>query len=264
MIFWFKKIVGQLLTPLSIMMLLLGVGIFLLWWKDGKHKKIGRWLVTGSFGWLAVIALLPIGGCLVAPLEYKYPALTDPASHPEASKAKYVVVLGGGHSHGKNIPPTSELNLVTLARAVEAVRLHQALPHTEVIFSGGSVYYASKNKPNAEVLQAAAEAIGLPKGASRTSLKSRDTKDEAQAIADLIGKEPFILVTSASHMPRSVALFRNRGLDPIPAPTGHRTKHGEFRPGVGTFFPNSGRIAACERAIHEYLGIVWGKLRGQI
>jgi uncharacterized SAM-binding protein YcdF (DUF218 family) len=33
-----------------------------------------------------------------------------------------------------------------------------------------------------------------------------------------------VLVTSAIHMPRSVALFRKQGMDPIPAPAGQTAK----------------------------------------
>ena len=49
-----------------------------------------------------------------------------------------------------------------------------------------------------------------------------DTAQEARAIAALIGRAPFILVTSAYHMPRAMRLMLQAGLDPIPAPTGQR------------------------------------------
>ena len=264
MIFWLKKLIAPFLSPLAVAMLLLGVGVGLLWWRKGRSEQVGRWLVTAALAWLVMIASMPFGGVLIARLEYKYPALENPAEDPLAAQARYVVVLGGGHSHGEGLPPTSELNLVTLARAVEAVRLYQALPEVELIFSGGSVYNADENLPNAEVLAAAAQSLGVPPEKCRVSANGRDTKDEAREIAGIVGKEPFILVTSASHMPRAIALFRKQGMDPIPAPTGHRTRRAAFQPTIGAFFPNSGRIAALERAIHEYLGLIWGKLRKQL
>jgi hypothetical protein len=48
---------------------------------------------------------------------------------------------------------------------------------------------------------------------------SKDTKDQAIHIRKILDNNSFILVTSASHMPRSIVLFRKQGLQPIPAPT---------------------------------------------
>ena len=43
----------------------------------------------------------------------------------------------------------------------------------------------------------------------------------------MIGREKFILVTSAAHMPRSMALFRKRGLQPIPAPADFQVREAQ-------------------------------------
>ena len=48
--------------------------------------------------------------------------------------------------------------------------------------------------------------------------KPLDTAEEASSVAALVGKSPFILVTSAYHMPRSVGLFRKAGFDVEPYP----------------------------------------------
>jgi len=65
---------------------------------------------------------------------------------------------------------------------------------------------------------------------------SKDTKDEAVLIQKIVGNEKLILVTSASHMPRSMALFKKRGMQPIPAPTDHTIKRRQ-RISPGVFFP---------------------------
>jgi len=41
-----------------------------------------------------------------------------------------------------------------------------------------------------------------------------------------------------------------------------REREGGLRPGV--FFPSAGSLEKAGRAIHEYLGMMWGKVRGQI
>ena len=92
---------------------------------------------------------------------------------------------------------------------------------------------------------------------------SRDTADEAEIIAKMIGREKFILVTSAAHMPRSMALFRKRGLQPIPAPADFLVREAQGSD-PSRFFPGAGSLGQVETAVHEYLGLAWAWLRGEI
>ncbi len=53
----------------------------------------------------------------------------------------------------------------------------------------------------------------------------KDTEEEAAAVKQAIGDAPFLLVTSASHLPRAMIFFQQEGLNPLPAPgesVGHR------------------------------------------
>jgi uncharacterized SAM-binding protein YcdF (DUF218 family) len=60
-----------------------------------------------------------------------------------------------------------------------------------------------------------------------------------------------------------MALFQKQGMQPIPAPAGHRIKDKKtIDPAM--FFPDSGGIGKMELAVHEYLGMLWSKLRGRI
>ena len=94
--------------------------------------------------------------------------------------------------------------------------------------------------------------------------KATDTKDHPIYVKEIIGKDRFILVTSASHMPRAMGLFRKHGMEPIPAPTDYMVKEREGGLSPGMFFPSAGSLEKAERAIHEYLGMMWGKIRSQI
>ena len=90
-----------------------------------------------------------------------------------------------------------------------------------------------------------------------------DTKDEARLIKDMVRDEPFVLVTSAYHMKRSIALFNKQGMNPVPAPTVHYIKKGQGL-SPGEFFPYYGNIKYADIIVREKLGIAWAKLRGQI
>ena len=118
--------------------------------------------------------------------------------------------------------------------------------------------------PVAEVMADTAQEWGVDRENIFIEKKARDTKDHPIYVKGIVGKAKFILVTSASHLPRAMALFRKQGMEPIPAPTDYlaREREGGLPPGV--FYPCAGSLEKAERAIHEYLGLLWGKVRGQM
>ena len=60
-------------------------------------------------------------------------------------------------------------------------------------------------------------------------------------------------------MPRAMALFQNAGMDPLPAPIEYMVTS---RPGYENWIPSSGSLHLSERAIYEYLGLLWFRLVG--
>ena len=94
---------------------------------------------------------------------------------------------------------------------------------------------------------------------------SDGTDEEAKLTQAIVGNDPFILLHTAAHMPRSMAIFRKLGMQPIAAPTYYRRieKH-EREINPYTLFPLADNLKDAEIAIHEYLGLAWGKLRGRI
>jgi len=79
----------------------------------------------------------------------------------------------------------------------------------------------------------------------------------------MVGDDPLVLVTSASHMPRAVALFRKQGMNPIPAPAAHLVKR---RPGLvpEDFYPSAMALLKAQMAVREYLGMSWLRLSGML
>jgi uncharacterized SAM-binding protein YcdF (DUF218 family) len=143
---------------------------------------------------------------------------------------------------------------------VEGVRLHKALPGSKLLLSGGG---GSDPVPEAEVMARIAVLLGVRPQDVRLEPDSLDTADQAEFIAKMLGKEKFILVTSAAHMPRSMALFRRRGLQPIPAPADFRAPNTQSSD-LTRFFPGVGPLGQTQIAVHEYLGLAWAWLRGAI
>ena len=173
---------------------------------------------------------------------------------------KWIVVLGGSHVSDPRLPANSQIGAAALGHVVEGVRLYKTIPGSKLLFSGGVVF---DPVPEARVMARIAELLGVKSQDISQESDSRDTADQAKIVAERIGRERFILVTSASHMPRSTALFKKHGMQPIPAPTGFLVREGP-RPDPRRFFPCASSLSGMETAGHEYLGLAWAWLRGEI
>jgi uncharacterized SAM-binding protein YcdF (DUF218 family) len=64
-------------------------------------------------------------------------------------------------------------------------------------------------------------------------------------------------------MARAVAMFRKKGMNPVPFPTGHRVKKNQ-RLNPIDIFPQSVHLKKSEVAIYEILSYLWASIKGQI
>lgn len=248
-----KKIAGELLSPLSIIVITAALGLALLWFT--RRQRLGRLIATvafvlfvaGAYGWL--------GGPALHALERDYAPLTAPPAG-----VKWIVVLGGGAWSDPSLPPIWRLSEATLARTVEGVRLHRKIPGSKLVVSGGPVFGGGSD---AETMSALAAELGVGRDSLVTDPLSPDTESQARVMRDLLKGERCILVTSASHMRRSLALFRKAGVDAVPAPTDYQSQsNASLSP--GDFFPGSRGLKGAQAAAHEYLGLAWGRLIGSL
>jgi uncharacterized SAM-binding protein YcdF (DUF218 family) len=263
--FLLKKIVAPFFYPFPLCLGILILGLLCLW--ATRRQRLGKGLVTLGTVLLLLLSLPFIAGQAAAPLESRYPALLHPEAISRAGEGstspQWIVVLGGGHALDPRHPANSQTSAATLERVVEGVRLYKALPGSKLLLSGGGVF---DPEPEAAVMARVAGVLGVKPQDIRLETESRDTADQAKIVADLLGRERFILVTSATHMPRAMALFRKRGVEPIPAPTDFRVQdpQGAQGPNPGRYFPSASGLEQVETAAHEYLGLAWAWLRGAI
>jgi uncharacterized SAM-binding protein YcdF (DUF218 family) len=262
--FLLKKIVAPFFSPVALSLGLLILGLFLLW-ASRRRVRLGKVLVSLGTLLLLLCSSPLISSHLVTPLERAYPALL----HPEAlsrqgqnpgSAPVWIVVLGGGHNSDPQLPPNSQISQAALGRVVEGVRLYRAIPGSKLLVSGGGAF---DPVPEARVMAEIALSLGVKSQDLILENASRDTADQAAIIAAMLHGQPIILVTSAAHMPRAMALFAKRGIHPIPALADYlyRVPQGT---GPGKYFPNAGSLGQTETALHEYLGLAWAWLRNLI
>jgi len=261
--FLFKKIISHFFMPTQLCIEILVVGVVLLWFT--KRKRAGTILATLALFLIATLSYGVVSNSILWPLEYKHPPLTITQSPTDSSldrakSVKWIVVLPGGAISEPTLPVTSQLSPISCTRVIEGVRLYRIIDGSKLIFTGRG----EANKPTtAELMAQLAISLGVAEQDTVLETKSRDTKDHVRYLKSLVKGDRFILVTSASHMPRSVALFEKLAMHPIPAPVGHLAK----RPkeiNHYMFFPSSSSLYKAETAMHEYLGLLWARLRGQV
>jgi len=249
MLFTLKKAIGGLLLPLPLLLLIMASGLFLLWFS--RWQKTGKIILSSGWLILFLISLQPVADALLAPVENQF------ATWHGSTKVDYVVVLGGGYTWNPQWAPGSNMIGNSLPRLVEGIRLWRENPGSKMIFTGA----AAQNNPvsSAEVTARVAQTLGVPRSEIVTLDKPRDTSQEAVEVAKIVGSRPFLLVTSASHLPRAMLFFQQQGLRPLPAPANQLAIASPLNTWEKAL-PSSLWLGHSERAVYESLGRLWQKL----
>lgn len=243
--FILKHLFGSFATPLM-MALLLGVAALLS--RARGRRRVALWLASGAAAILYLGSLIAVGEALLAPLERQYPPL--PADAPLRNVGA-IVVLGSSYTPRGSIPVAAALDADALVRVLEGLRLARRLPGARLILSGGA---PPGFTPGALGYAALAREFDVADASIVLLQSPLDTAAEARAVAALLDGAPFVLVTSAYHMPRAMRLMQRAGQHPIPAPTGQRVG-GSPGTGLHRWLPTSTGMRDTEIALHEYLGL---------
>lgn len=242
----FKKMLTPFLLPMPVCLGIAFVGLYFLWFTQ-KQKK-GKILVSVGITSLYLLSSGPVSCLLLRPLETQYPV-------PQSEiPAKLIVVLGGGCVPNPELPVLSQLTDPSAARLAEGIRIYRRNPGSRIIFTGMNV---------SGLMAEAAVSLGVDKADIVLDPESKDTESEAENVKLLVKDQPFVLVTSALHIPRALALFKKQGMTPYPVCAGYLNKGtGELRADI--IFPGPVSLYKSERAVYEYMGLLWAKLRGRI
>ena len=252
-----SKFLAFAVEPLYWVLVFLVAGL-LLW---PRWPRLGKRL-----SWLALVVLLLSGwvfvpSTLLRNLESRYPPL--PAG-TEMQHYVGVVVMGGALSNSKLWTEHKQVALNDQAgRMTAAVTLTQRYPHLKVIFSGGIASVPPTGLTEAERAKQFFDELGVPASAVVYEAGSRNTYENAYYSSLIPGadiQQPWLLLTSAYHMPRSMGVFEKIGWNVTPYPVDYRTTSDlswydyslHFGPGQ------------WELALHELLGYYVYKMAGMI
>ena len=257
MFFYLSKILWSFAQPMSLMGLLLVVALVAL---ILARRRVALAALGGALLILAVFGWMNTGAVMMQALESRF----DRPS-PEPDRVDGIIVLGGAFEGAINLGRGGfELNDAA-DRMIEATALALRYPQARVVVSGGSARLISERIGDASVATPFFQRLGVDPSRLVLEGESRNTEENAElarAMAQPKPGETWLLVTSASHMPRSVGLFRKAGWDVVAWPADYRSTGQE-----GLFLCRE-TVAICMRlstaALREWIGLTAYWLTGRI
>jgi uncharacterized SAM-binding protein YcdF (DUF218 family) len=252
MSFMFLKFIQRLVLPPASILLLLLSGFLLIRFR----RNLGSLCIAIGFLLLYGLSISPVSSALIAPLERDLRPV-----NAKLVKADVIVVLGGGTRDRSWLGLKPEPAEESLKRVAAAVSLYKTL-HLPVLLTGGTGDFAQSQLSDADAMARTALDLGVPEKDIRIEHMSRNTLESARAVKGMTKGNHIVLVTSAFHMKRSVALFRKQGFDVVPAPVGFRSGQRPFS--VFSIIPNAESLLSSSLALAEHLSLGWYSMTGDL
>jgi uncharacterized SAM-binding protein YcdF (DUF218 family) len=178
--------------------------------------------------------------------------------------ADAIVILGGGIRSQAYPRPDVDFSEAG-DRVWYGASLYRAGKAPKIIVSGGRIIWKGGGSPESEDLTKLLVTMGVPKADIIPEGDSMNTRDNAVYVQKILKANNFktiLLVTSAMHMPRSMAIFKHLGIKAIAAPTDFRVSQLELdEPNLQTesvilsLMPDDENLAVTTSAIREYIGM---------
>lgn len=247
MFYLLSKIFWVVAQPLSIILLLVLTGTMLFLF---GRRRLGFTANAAAMLVLVLCGFTSLGFLLIGPLENRF---SRPTAMPETVDA--IIVLGGSTlgrvSAARGVAELNEAG----DRLTEAVVLARRYPLARIVFSGGVGMFEPGGEPEAATAERLLLAMGIPPERLVLEDQSRNTDENAELTAALLGDDAgtVLLVTSAFHMPRSVGLFRSVGVEVVAWPTDYRSSGEEgFAVEVANPMHNMNTVSI---ALKEWIGL---------
>jgi len=262
MFVFLSKFLPLFVYPLGLSFLLVVLALIL-----RRHPRLRTGLLTAVVIILYISSNRWVSYTLARSLEWRY---LPPNPIPQAEA---IVVLGGATEPAQYPRQTVEVNAAG-DRILYAARLYKAERAPVILLSGGTITWMSnRGMTPADEMAEILDLIGIPSENVWRQSNSRNTYEDAFYSSQMLkenGIERILLVTSAMHMPRSVALFEHQGVEVIPAPADFTVTQDGWD-NLNTFnlqgtlvnlLPNTSSLSLTTNVLKEYIGLLVYGLRG--
>jgi uncharacterized SAM-binding protein YcdF (DUF218 family) len=255
MFFVLSKTLGVFLIPSNLIIAFgaLGLGLFF-----SKRRRLGGRLLACCVAALLVFGFSPIGALMLLPLETRFSPWTpdtDPAG---------IIVLGGGLDPELTAARGTPAMGSSGARIVVAAELAYRYPKARLVYVGGNASLHAVNLSEADAANGIFKSLGVWEDRVLLERNSRNTDENVQFVMRLVNPKPcerWLLVTSASHIPRSIGLFRKAGFNVEPYPVDWGTSGWSDIYKFQTDLISG--LGLTDKAAHEWLGLIAYRLAGK-
>jgi len=261
--FVLSKVVQFCIEPLNWVIGFIFFALLFMWLRKPEISK--KFLLFALLD-LLIIGWLPTSESLLRVLEERVPPTS--INLLSAKELGGIIILGGAVRSGTTGPDRGEVSLGSAAeRVTKSFELMRRYPDLPFIFTGFSDQIIPQGVSEAEAFKQLVAEQGLGDRVGFYENQSRNTYENALLTKPIIRsidqgsiEKPWLLVTSARHMYRSLLLFQKQGIKVIPISvdyqTGNSLSWSTFDLEQGTFYWN--------KLIHEYVGLIVYWITGKI
>ena len=255
MFFFLSKCFWFIAEPGNFLVLLLASGLLV---HAAGRKRAGLAMTRLAAVLFVMILFLPLGSWLVKPLEDRF------VHPPWPGHVDGILVLGGGAVPGILAERGMPVSLPGSARLLAAAEAARHYPDAKLVFSGGSGQLIRTKGTEADVARVILQQAGIVSSRVVFEDKSSNTWENiafSRKLVSPIAGERWLLVTSAFHLPRAMAVAQKAGWKMIAWPSDYLTGTHTAGPGFpASFLAN---LNLLELGVHEWMGLAAYRLTGK-
>lgn len=187
---------------------------------------------------------------MLAPLEKRF------KTHPYLpEKVEGIIILGGSmrpvlSNYWKQVETNGAIE-----RELTFIRLATQYPEAKLVYTGGSADLVHQEEKEADVAKILFRDLGFDTSRIIFERDARNTYENVEFSLLKVKPEmklPWILITSAYHMPRAVGVFCKQGWTVLPYPVDHYSRP-DNQLDIG--FNLLGHLNDLDLAFHEWIGL---------
>jgi uncharacterized SAM-binding protein YcdF (DUF218 family) len=261
--FILSKVVQFCIEPLNWVIIFIFSGLLFLSLR--KPHLCKRFLVFALLD-LLIVGWLPTSEVFLRPLENAIPKME--IGKLLENEIGGIIILGGAIEGGEIALDRGEISIYSSAeRVTKAFEIIRKYPDLPFIFSGFSGRMTPRGVSEADAFKQLIQEQGLEGRSGYYENLSRNTYENVVFIKPMIVEvekggpaKPWLLITSASHMYRSVKIFQKQGLHVIPVPVDYQTANSL----QWTAFDLVDGAQNWNKLVHEIIGLFAYWITGKI
>jgi len=201
--------------------------------------------------------IIPVDSIILDPLEKRFPPVKN-----LPNKVDGIIALGGSIDLSSNSEdPFIALNH-TSERIFAFISLEKKYPEAKLCFTGGSGSLFEQKQKEAYALKKLLKEIDFDTNKVIFENRARNTYENAKFSKELLNPqqdEIWLLITSASHMPRAFGVFRRFAWEVIPYPVDFNSVSAKF---ITRMHLLRDRLNNFSDGLKEWFGLLYYKVMG--